>query len=755
MFSGAHDERWVIGWLVDEGGRCMYVDKQWTKVTGQEIGEAVDRGWLLALHPEDRPRTAEGLADSFNRQDAFRREFRLQRRDGAHRWALAVGAPRFEDRQFRGYVGSIVDIHRSRTARDALLKSEEKLRLALAAAEMGTFVWHIEDGRCERDAGMLRLFGKPLGSSLSLNSAIERDLHPEDRSRFADALRRACDPAGDGRMREDVRAQRADGRLRWLQISAQVHFSAQPRRPRRLVGTAIDVTARERAKDAIRSSEERLAVAHERLTAALRASPVVAFEMDRDLRYVWIQNPQHGIRSEDVVGRTVAEIFEREEDARPIMEIKRRVLDTGVPAREEVHIQLNGVLRWFDLIVEPRRSGAEIVGLLCTATDITEHKRSEDALKEADRRKDSFLAVLGHEIRNPLASIQNSVQTLMSGRGLVDSATADKAVDIMARQVRHLGRLVDDLLDVSRINRDKIELRREPVDIGLALREALETTRPQAEDKRVRLEISLPAEPLIVIGDATRIAQIVTNLVGNAIKYTDASGSVRVRVESDDGDAVVTVADDGIGIAPQVLPRVFDLFMQADSAPLSGLGIGLALSKKLVELHGGAIEARSPGPGSGSVFTVRLPLTRSEARARAEATADAGGMAPEVKVLVVDDNRDVADSFAMLLSGFGVPVQVAYDGESGVEAAAAFGPDIAFIDIRMPGVDGYETARRIAALRSRQHPILVALSGLGQEQDQELSRAAGLDLHLIKPVTVEAIRQVIALREAQTLPAAR
>ncbi|RBP06262.1 PAS domain S-box-containing protein [Roseiarcus fermentans] len=755
MVDTAKDELWVVRWTTDGAGAASF-DETWSDLTGQTPSEASPCGWLDAIHPEDAPAAADELRACLAQRTAFRHAARVRLRNGSYRWMLGAGAPRFDALGFVGFAGAILDIHHSRAARRALSDKEEKLRLALAAAEMGTFVWDLEQERCERDARMLELFGRPPDGSLSLNSAIERDLHPEDRQRFADALARARDPAGDGRLCEDVRVPWPDGTIRWLQISARVRFSEQPRRPVRMVGTAIDVTAREKAKDAIRESEERLSLAHERMAAALRASPVVAFEHDRELRFIWIQNPAPDFRPEDVVGKTVSEVIESPEDARPVIAIKQRVLETGVPARQDLQIPFRGVARWYDLIVQPRRNASgEIVGLLCTATDITEHKRAEESLQEADRRKDQFLAVLGHELRNPLASIQNGVSTLRLGNGPADPDTAGRIIDLMARQAAHLGRLVDDLLDVSRINRDKIELRREPVDIGFAVREALETTRPQRDDKRLRVDVTLPAEPLTVTGDPTRLSQVVTNLIHNAIKYTDDDGSIRIRVEREDEHALVTVADNGVGIAPEILPRVFDLFMQADPAPMSGLGIGLMLSKRLVELHGGTIEANSPGLHQGSVFTVRLPLQSQTPESSVpgdEGNHDGADMG--VKVLVIDDNRDVADSFATLLRSFRVPVRVAYSGKAGVAAAADFGPDIAFIDIRMPGIDGYETARRIRALPLAHRPTLVALSGLARregEETAEAARAAGFDLHINKPASVETIRDVIARNAATTV----
>ena len=738
MFTLIEDDPWVVNIVTDPYGQCLSIDEGWTALTGQPREQALGQGWLNALHPEDRVTAIGRLGAALRQHIAFRHEFRVRRHDGAYRWTLGVGAPRFDGARFAGYAGSMVDIHPSRMARQLVEEKEEKLRLALQAAEMGTFVWHIDDGRCERDFRMLELFGLPPNGALSLKTALDHNILAEDRLRFSDALARASDPNGDGRLQENVRIRWPDGSLRRLQVSAQVYFSGEPRRPLRMVGAATDITAREQAKEA-------LAVAHERLTATLKASPVIAFEQDRDLRYVWIQNPRFSRRAEQVVGKTEGDLFEREEDARAVASIKQRVLDTGAPAREEVCVLNEGVLRWYDLNVEPRRSGGEIVGLLCVATDITEYKRAEAALVEANRRKRDFLAVLGHELRNPLAFIQHGVQFLKSRD---NSAEAQQTLDVMARQAVHLARLADDLLDVSRINHGKIEFRGEPLDFGRALRDVVESMRPQVQEKGHRLDVGLPTEPLTVVGDETRISQIVANLVNNAIKYTDRGGLIRINLERQNGDAVLTVSDSGIGMSPDILPRVFDLFMQADRNSETGLGVGLALSKTLVELHGGAIEAHSPGPGQGSSFVVRLPLAASSpvADERPTTVAASGG---GLKVLVIDDNHDVADSFVMLLRAFDLSVEAAYGGEEGLEVARTFAPDIAFIDIRMPGIDGYETARRIRALAPDYKPMLVALSGLGSEQGQDPA-AAEFDLHLLKPPGASAIADVIARRAARS-----
>ena len=320
---------------------------------------------------------------------------------------------------------------------------------------------------------------------------------------------------------------------------------------------------------------------------------------------------------------------------------------------------------------------------------------------------------------------------------------------MMQRQTAYLVRLVDDLLELSRVNAGVIELRRIRADLRLAVRDALETNASLIEKRGHEIVTRLAAEPLPVIGDPMRLAQIVTNLITNAAKYTAPGGRIEIEAERRGDKAVVVVRDDGIGVAPDALPKVFDLFAQINRPEMSegGLGVGLALARKLVELHGGRIEALSAGLGHGAEFVVTLPVApEPEAAEVVRPVAQADEIrAPRaaLRLLVVDDNRDVADSMGMLLETFGATTRVAYDGVSGVEAAAEFRPDIAFVDIRMPGIDGYETARRVRARLGAETPKLVALTGLGQDKDRDGTIGAGFDLRLTKPVSVDALESLL------------
>jgi signal transduction histidine kinase len=374
---------------------------------------------------------------------------------------------------------------------------------------------------------------------------------------------------------------------------------------------------------------------------------------------------------------------------------------------------------------------------------LTERARVEERLREADRRKDDFLAVLSHELRNPLPPMLTAVQLmdakLKTGRG-VDWERA-----VVERQVRHMARLVDDLLDVSRVTRGKIQLQKGPVEVGGAVKRVLEAARPLIESRGHTLRVELPSEPMWAEADPVRLEQVITNLLHNAAKYTEPGGHISLELTREEGWGVVRVVDTGAGIPAEALPRLFEPFMQVERTldrAQGGLGLGLALVKSLVELHGGRVEAASEGPGKGSTFTVRLPLLPREwvppqapEQGQAQPRSTAG-----VRVLVVDDNVDAAEALSDALSLEGYEVEVAHDGEAALERARVSSPHVIFLDIGLPGLDGYEVARRLREQPGFESVRLVALTGYGQSEDRKRSREAGFDAHLVKPVDLQALR---------------
>jgi signal transduction histidine kinase len=370
---------------------------------------------------------------------------------------------------------------------------------------------------------------------------------------------------------------------------------------------------------------------------------------------------------------------------------------------------------------------------------------SELQLRQADLRKDEFLATLAHELRNPLAPIRNSLQILrLTGES---DPTLTRVREMMERQLNLMVRLVDDLLEVSRITRGKIDLHFEETAVGSAIRAAIETSRPVIDAGRHRITIDVPADIPNVSADSMRLSQVFANLLNNAAKYTDDGGNIHVAAWREGGEVVVAIRDTGVGIAPEMLPRVFDMFTQVrrtSRRAQGGLGVGLTLVKSLTELHGGRVEARSAGLGKGSEFTVRLPIATGDAPAKPRvANAPHPRVVLHRRMLVVDDNRDAADSLAMLLRLMGADVHVAYGGEDALQGASSHHPAVMFVDIGMPDLDGYEVARRIRNDPAFASSILVALTGWGQEEDRRRSSAAGFDHHLVKPVDIEVLEAVL------------
>jgi signal transduction histidine kinase/CheY-like chemotaxis protein len=383
--------------------------------------------------------------------------------------------------------------------------------------------------------------------------------------------------------------------------------------------------------------------------------------------------------------------------------------------------------------------------------DVTERRKAESererlllALRDADRRKDEFLAMLAHELRNPLSAISNAVQLIQ------DKVASDPDLrwcrDVIQRQARHLSRLLDDLLDVSRISRGKVTLRRQAVDLREAIRRAAETTRPLVEQKRHALDFRLPDEPLVVDADPARMEQVVVNLLGNAAKYSEEGGRIDVVAERDGREAVVRVRDRGMGIPPDALGRVFELFTQAETSidrSQGGLGVGLTIVKSLVELHGGAVSATSEGVGLGSEFVVRLPALDPGAAESGGEMPARGARSRARRIVVVDDNVDANLSIARVLAALGHEVESAYDGPSALELVDAFRPGVVLLDLGLPGMDGFEVAARLRERPQGERLVLVAVTGYGQESDRRRSRASGLDHHLVKPVDLRDLLAIL------------
>jgi signal transduction histidine kinase/ActR/RegA family two-component response regulator len=433
--------------------------------------------------------------------------------------------------------------------------------------------------------------------------------------------------------------------------------------------------------------------------------------------------------------------------------IKRLKRGERVDDLETVRVRKDGSRVEVSLSISPIKDATGVVvGASKIARDITERKRAEEALREADRRKDRFLALLAHELRGPLAPLSNTLEIL---KRAADTELVRQSGATMERQLHQMTRLIDDLLDTGRISQGKLDLRRKQVELASVIHQAVEACRPAIESARQEIVVTLPHRPAYLDADSMRLAQVFGNLLSNASKYSDPGSRIALTAEQQGGDVVVSVKDTGIGIPSGMLDTIFDMFTQVDQSlerTRGGLGIGLTLVRQLVELHGGSVQAFSEGLGRGSEFVVRLPVLSAAPKSQPrEAVTSTGSPTSGHRILVVDDNRDAAGSLAMLLQMTGNETHIAYDGVEAVHAAETFKPDVVLLDIGLPKLNGYDTCRRIREQPWGKDMMLIALTGWGQEADRQRSRDAGFDGHLVKPVDYAALMKLLA--ESRQKPA--
>jgi PAS domain S-box-containing protein len=509
---------------------------------------------------------------------------------------------------------------------------------------------------------------------------------------------------------------------------------------------AADVIERVRAEGRLRESEERF-----RLMVQTVQDHAI-FLMDQVGHVAsWNEGAQRilGYAAEEILGQP-GSLFFAEEDRRAGMferELKTAA-EAGRATDENWQVRKDGGRFWASGTTTALRDEAgKLRGFAKIFRDLTDRKRLEEELRDASRRKDEFLATLAHELRNPLTPLRGVTEALR--RQQFEGPALDRAYAMMDRQVEHLIRLVDDLLDVSRITRGLVGLRKEPVSLADVVGQAVEMANPAIQGRGHDLTLTLPREPLSVEGDRVRLTQVVFNLLHNAAKYTDPGGKVWLTAGREGGQAVVRVRDSGQGMASDLVPKVFDLFTQAERPPdrsQGGLGLGLTLVRRLVEMHGGTVEARSEGPGKGSEFIIRLPQMRAEPAEAPQPPRQP--LAPAAaalvdRVLVVDDNREVAESLVMLLQGLARDVRMVHSGQEALDVAKEYHPNVIVCDLGMPGMDGYEVARRARREPGLANTLLAAVSGYGQDEHRRRSKEAGFDRHLVKPIGWATLEELL------------
>jgi PAS domain S-box-containing protein len=515
-------------------------------------------------------------------------------------------------------------------------------------------------------------------------------------------------------------------------------FTAKQLDEKESVGYVIDITTRKLAEQSLRESEARF-------RALSEASPALTWQVDTKGDAVYVNQrflDMFAVAKENLMASGWRRVI-HPDDAQTYLAAFEHALREQARFQHRVRVKTKqGEWRWLKSYALPWFTAAgKYAGHVGISIDITEAVNAETALLEADRRKDEFLATLAHELRNPLAPISNALALIARPDG---EAAVRQLLPVINRQVDYMVRLVDDLLEISRITSGKVELRRDPIDLNAVLRNTVEASMAFIEEKRHKLDLLIPETPLMVYGDPVRLEQVFTNLLNNAARYTPKGGQIWVSARQEGEAAVVSVRDNGIGILPAMLPRLFDLFAQERRNGVGtqqGLGIGLNLVQRLVDMHGGSVEAKSAGKDQGTEIIVRLPLSRTaEKSVEPETTVTP---APGTRVLVVDDNHDAGEVLAMLLESMGFEARAVDSGAGALATLPDYQPDVVLMDIGMPGMNGYEVARRIREQPQYDHVKLVALTGWGQEKDRLLSRESGFDHHLTKPVDFKVLKGLI------------
>jgi PAS domain S-box-containing protein len=690
-------------------------------------------------------------------------------------WVAPHRAGEQELRRLDLYARQASDFIERCAADERLREGEQQLRLALEAGRMGAWEWHIASNRVTWSPGLEALHGLPPGAFDGTFEGFRRDIVPEDLAQVEQAIARTLHAGEEHRI--EYRIAPAGGGTKWVEGRGRL-FRDVDGRPERMVGVCVDATERKLAEAAL--------LARARQQQAVANLGELALR-ERDLQQLFAQATASVARA---LGVEYCKVLELLPEGREMLLragvgwqeglVGRARVDTGMDSQAGytlasekpvvvTHLSSehrfrgppllveHGVVSGMSCIVRTADGAAwgvlgahttrrveftkDDVSFLVSVANVLGHaierERAESALRESDRRKDEFIAMLSHELRNPLAPLRSTLELMRLGR---QSAADADVREMMERQVAHLVRLVDDLLESSRISRGLLELKLAPVQLGDVLRTAVESAEPLIRQCGHRLDIDLPREALWVEGDTVRLSQVFANLLNNAARYTPHGGRIRLHAARVHGGKVrISVRDSGIGFGLKAQAQLFEMF--ARGAGSSGLGIGLALARRLVEMHGGGIEASSEGEGHGAEFAVTLALTDAPAHVVPPAVLHAGEV---LRVLVADDNRDAAQSLAALLQALGNDVQVAYDGIEAVEAARAFRPNVILLDIGMPLLDGYGAAREIRRDPQMGGAKLVALTGWGQEEDRQRVRAAGFDEHIVKPAELEVLRRVLS-----------
>ncbi|MHB8902559.1 MAG: PAS domain-containing hybrid sensor histidine kinase/response regulator, partial [Thermoguttaceae bacterium] len=618
-----------------------------------------------------------------------------------------------------------------------LRASEERLVLAQEAGGVGVFDWDVVSGDVVWTSQLEKVYGMAMPEEpKERHDAWVRHVHPADRPGLLEGTRRWLDESDESDHQWEYRFIRPDGEERWIAGRSSVCRDSQ-NRPLRVVGTNVDITKRKGTEQTLRESEEKF-------RTFFQNAAVGATQLGLDNRFLEV-NDQFcritGFDHDELLGMTPDDLTHPEDRPQASSLLSAYLSGQGGGAYhvEKRYVRKDGRVVWVEvtaaLVRDPDGTPVCSAGII---QDVTERKRIEETLREDDRRKDEFLAMLGHELRNPLAAITTGLRLLRSPH----AEQHEWVKQSLEHQTRQLVALVDDLLDISRITRGKIQLRSEIVDLRTVAQNAAESTTDLMVEKKHAFTLSCPEAPLPVLGDPTRLQQIVANLVNNAAKYTPDEGRIELKLERVGDEAVICVKDNGLGIPADMQGSIFELFGQVDSAthrPQQGLGIGLSLVKMLVGLHGGSVAVASEGAGKGSTFTVRLPAVETTEALKEDRGRNATADGELFDILLVEDNHQVAQMLKIVLEERSHAVRVAESGREAIRMGRASRPKVVILDIGLPDMSGYEVAQTLRQEPGYADTLIIAATGYGQERDRQRSREAGIDHHLVKPIEYETI----------------
>ncbi len=732
-------------------GQMGLVNTAFEKLTGYSAEELQTSNWMdLLTPPEWREIERNKLIELESTGGFIRYEKEYIRKNGERvPVELMVNLKTDSDGKPEFYYAFVTDITERKRAERENSENEQRVLLATEATGVGIWEWNLINHTIRWDAQMFRIYGiAPTSDGIVEYATWSQYVLPEDlplqESIMQDTIR------GLGHNSRKFRIRRHDdGKCRHIQAVETVRLSDQGR-VEWLVGTNLDVTEQTLAEIAQNESEERWRF-------ALQAANLGAWELNFAENTIW-----HSLRYDQIFGYEKPPEWSYEIFLQHVLEEDRMLVDNYIQdsiAKHQVWSlecrirRADGQIRW--ILIQSKyhdMKNGRFERAFGLVEDITERKMVEQMTKDAARRKDEFLAMLAHELRNPLASICNAVEVMKLAHA--DFSRVNWGIDIIERQVKHLIRLVDDLLDVSRIKQGLVVLKTESLEIRDFVLPAVETCQPLIESRNQVFSLTLPAEFFWVMGDRIRLAQILSNLLNNACKYTPEGGHIKLSVEAFEDSICIRVTDNGDGIDQNSLAHLFDLFYQVDhnlDRAQGGLGIGLSLVQSLVEKHGGVVQAFSAGRGQGSEFVVRLPRLAQPIKSTADAiTQIAPRLNKNLRILLVDDNPDVAESLALLLEIDGHQVLIANDGQAALEIARVEKPNVILLDIGLPGMNGYSVAKALRETSEHKRTLLVAVTGYGQPDDLEKSRASGFDKHLVKPTDIEIVRQLLADYQASS-----